>query len=167
VDLENPREAKFYNLQGKSFSNSFQAQLNLEPLSKLGVRLAYRYYDVKTTYAGELQQRPLTAASRAFANLAYSVAGWKFDYTVNYNGRKRIPSTQGNPVQYQKSDYSQSFLLMNAQISKTVGKKHPMDFHLGGENLTIIFRRTLSLLPMILSAVTLMPLWFGVRFQGE
>ena len=135
VDLENAREVKFYNLQGKSYSNSFQAELNFEPVKKFDIRLAYRYFDVKTTYSGKLLQRPLIANNRAFANFAYATNGWKFDYTINYNGRKRIPNTLDNPVQYQRDLYSPNFLLMNAQISKTVGKKHPMDFYIGGENL--------------------------------
>jgi outer membrane receptor for ferrienterochelin and colicin len=122
VDLEAPRQVSFYNLKGKSYSNSFQAELNFEPLKKLDVRLAYRYFDVKTTYSDKLLQRPLVAKNRAFANLAYSTNGWKFDYTFNFNGRKRIPNTASNPVQYQREDYSPSFILMNAQVSKTVGK---------------------------------------------
>ncbi len=141
VDLENPREVKFYNLQGKSYSNSFQAELNIEPIKKLEVRLAYRYFDVKTTYSGNLLQRPLIASNRAFANLAYATNGWKFDYTINYNGKKRIPDTETNPVQHQREKYSPDFVLMNAQISKTVGKKHPIDFYIGGENLTNYFQK--------------------------
>ncbi len=142
VDLEDPNEVRFYNLQGSSYSNSFQAELNIEPVEKLEVRLAYRYFDVKTTYSGKLLQRPLTANNRAFINLAYAITnGWKFDYTANYNGKKRIPGTETNPVQYQRAQNSPSFLLMNAQISKTVGKKHPMDFYIGGENLTDYFQK--------------------------
>ncbi|MBS1744014.1 MAG: TonB-dependent receptor [Bacteroidetes bacterium] len=141
VDLEDPRQVKFYNLQGKSYSNSFQAELNLEPIKKLDVRLAYRYFDVKTTYSGKLLQRPLIANNRAFANLAYATSGWKFDYTISFNGRKRIPGTQTNPVEYQRATYSPDFILMNAQISKTVGKKHPMDFYIGSENLTNYFQK--------------------------
>jgi hypothetical protein len=136
VDLENPREVSFYNLKGKSYSNSFQAELNIEPVKKLDLRLAYRYFDVKATYNGKLLQRPLIAANRAFANLAYATSGWKFDYTINYNGKKRIPGTQANPLPYQRGQYSPDFVLMNAQISKTVGKKHPTDLYIGGENLT-------------------------------
>ena len=49
VDVENPREVKFYNLTGKSYSNSFQAELNVTPLNKFDIRIAYRYFDVKTT----------------------------------------------------------------------------------------------------------------------
>ncbi|MGG9963719.1 TonB-dependent receptor domain-containing protein [Ferruginibacter sp. SUN106] len=140
VDLENPAEVKFYDLQGKSYSNSFQAEVNIEPIKKLDLRLAYRYFDVKTTYSSKLLQRPLIAANRAFANLAYAVEGWKFDYTINFNGKKRIPNTSSNPLQYQRDEYSPDFILMNAQISKTTGKKHPMDFYIGAENLTNYFQ---------------------------
>ena len=60
---------------------------------------------------------------------------------VNYNGKKRIPNTQGNPAAYTRADYSPDFILMNAQVSKTVGKKHPMDFYIGAENLTNYFQK--------------------------
>jgi outer membrane receptor for ferrienterochelin and colicins len=141
VDLEDPSAIKFYNLKGRSYSNSFQAEVNIEPIQKLELRVAYRYFDVKTTYSGKLLQRPLVAANRAFANLAYATAGWKFDYTINYNGKKRIPNTSGNPVLYQREEYSRVFVLMNAQVSKTVGKKHPMDLYIGAENLGNYFQR--------------------------
>ena len=141
VDLENPREVRFYNLKGRSYSNSFQAELNFEPVKKLEAKLAYRFFDVKTSYDGELLQRPLTASHRAFGNLAFSTNGWKFDYTANYTGKKRIPNTDANPVQYRRGQYSPSFVLMNAQVSKSFGKKHMMDFYVGGENLTNYFQK--------------------------
>jgi outer membrane cobalamin receptor len=83
VDLEDVRQVKFYNLQGKSFSNSLQAEVNIEPAPKLEMRFAYRFFDVKTTYSNVLLQKPFTARHRAFANLGYEIKGWKFDYTVN------------------------------------------------------------------------------------
>ena len=141
VDLEDPRQVKFYNLAGKSFSNSFQAEMNLEPFRKFEIRLAYRYFDVKTTYSNVLLQKSFTAKHRAFTNLAYEISGWKFDYTFNYNGSKRIPSTAANPVQYQRNTSSPSYVLMNAQVSKTLGKKHPFELYLGGENLNNYFQK--------------------------
>mgnify|MGYP002072654091 FL=1 len=140
VDLENPGEVNFYNLDGRSFSNSFQAELNIDPVKKLELRLAYRYFYVKSTYGGKELQRPLIANSRAFANLAYAVKGWKFDYTINAVGKKRVPGTQTNPVQYQRETTSPEYILMNAQITKTVGKKYPMDFYIGSENLANYFQ---------------------------
>ncbi|PWT99895.1 MAG: TonB-dependent receptor [Bacteroidetes bacterium] len=136
ADLEDPRKIQFYNLQGKSYSNSFQTEFSFQPLTRVELKLAYRWFDVKTTYSGQLLQRPLTSRDRAFGNLNYSVSGWKFDYTVTYSGRKRIPSTTANPPQYQRPDYSPSFVMMNAQVSKTFGKKNSFEVYLGGENLT-------------------------------
>ena len=141
VDLENPREVNFYNLNGKSYSNSFQTEWTLEPVKKLNVRLAYRFFDVKTTYGEKLLQKPLTAQHRAFANLGYEAAGWKFDYTINYNGRKRLPSTIANPDIYKLRDYSPAYAVMNAQVSKAIGKKAPIEIYIGGENLGNFFQK--------------------------
>lgn len=141
VDMEDPRQVKFYNLSGMSYSNSFQVELNFAPVKKLDVRLAYRYFDVKMTYGGVLLEKPLTAPHRAFANLAYDLSGWKLDYTINYNGRKRIPSTLENPTSYQLGSYSPSYVTMNAQVSRTLGKKKLVDVYLGGENLTGYFQK--------------------------
>lgn len=135
VDIEDPAMLKFYNLAGRSYSNSFQVEVSGEPIKNLDVRLAYRYFDVRVTYSGTLMQRPLVASHRAFANLGYGYKGWKFDYTVNYIGKKRIPSTSANPPVYQRGLISPAYALMNAQISKTLGKKHPVDVYLGSENL--------------------------------
>ena len=143
ADVEDPREIRFYNLQGRSYSNSLQAELNVELLPKFDLRLAYRYFDVKSTYNGALLKRPLVSVNRAFANLAYATHGWKFDCTINYSGGKRIPGTQSNPQVYQRKLYSPGFTVMNTQISKTVGKKHPMEFYLGAENLGDYFQKDL------------------------
>jgi hypothetical protein len=136
VDVENPHEVNFYNLGGRSFSNSFQAELGIAPFKGFDMRVAYRYFDVQTSYGNELKQKPFTARNRAFANLAYTNNGWNFDYTVNYIGKKRIPSMEGNPYMHEIKDYSPTYMTMNAQVSKTLGKKKNFDIYLGGENLT-------------------------------
>ncbi|MEO6837211.1 MAG: TonB-dependent receptor [Ginsengibacter sp.] len=141
ADLEDARQIKFYNLTGKSFSNSFQSELNFIPVKKLDVRIAYRYFDVKTTYGNQLLEKPFTAANRAFINFGYEIKSWKFDYTINYNGRKRIPSTKENPVEYQMPDYSPSYISMNAQVSKSFGGNKNWELYVGGENLTNYFQR--------------------------
>lgn len=140
VDVENAREVKFYNLNGKSYSNSFQTEVSFMPAKKLEARLAYRLFDVKTTYGNTLLEKPFTAKHRAFANLAYDLKGWKLDYTVNFIGSKRIPSTEENPVAYQLAERSPSYVTMNAQVSKTLGKQKLFDFYVGGENLTNYFQ---------------------------
>lgn len=140
VDLENAREIKFYNLEGKSYSNSLQAELSFIPVQRLDVRLAYRLFDVKTTYDSVLLQKPFTSKNRAFANLEYSINSWKFDYTISYNSRKRLPSTQVNPQEYQREDYSPAYTLMNAQVTKSFGKKKIVDVYFGAENITNFYQ---------------------------
>lgn len=136
VDLETPGIVRFYNLQGKSYAHSFQAQLDYEPIRKLDVRLAYRFYDVKTTYNDVLKEKPLIAAHRAFANIAYETRNkWKFDYTVQWVGAKRLPLRFSDASTLLPEGYSDAFVTMNAQVSKS-WKKGPWEVYLGGENLT-------------------------------
>jgi len=141
TDLEDARTIRFYNLDGQSYSNSFQAELNLQPANKFDVRMAYRYFEVKTTYGNQLLLRPFTATHRAFLNLAWEVKKWKFDHTTSYLGPKRIPGTGSNPAQYQLPGRSPAYVLMNAQVSRVVGKKYPVELYLGGENLTNFFQQ--------------------------
>jgi outer membrane receptor for ferrienterochelin and colicin len=135
LDLDrNPQEAVFYNLNGKSYSNSFQAQVDYEILKRLDMRLAYRFFDVKTTYDGELRLKPLVSRHRFFVNLAYeSRTYWKVDYTLNWQGKKRIPDTFTNPEPYQLQEYSPNFMVINLQVSKTWLEK--LNVYLGVENL--------------------------------
>lgn len=136
VDVENAHSVRFYNLNGMSFANSLQGQFDYEPIINLDVRLAYRWYDVQTTYGGVLKERPLVAKHRAFANIGYETRNtWRFDYTINWIGTKRVASlhdhvTGGTQPEFQ----SPSFIQMNAQISKTWNEV--FELYVGGENLT-------------------------------
>ncbi len=135
IDFDrSPQQVHFYNLQGESWSNSFQTQLDVEVLPRFDVRLAYRFNDVKTQYSGELRQKPLTAKHRAFINFAYETLNkWRFDFTLNRQGSKRIPDTESNPEKYQLAAESPAFYLANTQISKTWRNK--FEIYLGAENL--------------------------------
>ncbi len=131
---QRPWATVFYNLDGRSYSNSFQAQLDYELIKRLDFRLAYRMFDVKTTYNGKLMQKPLIAKHRAFVNIAYQTRKyWRFDITANWQGEKRIPSTNSNPETYQLPGYSPDYVLMNAQISKEWREK--FEIYAGVENL--------------------------------
>lgn len=136
VDVEDPHTVRFYNLDGISFANSLQGQLDYEIIPRLSVRLAYRWYDVKTSYSGTLKQRPLVAAHRAFANVGYETRNnWKFDYTVQWVGTKRVPSVHDHSGAGTVTEsYSPSFIQMNAQVSKTWHEV--FEIYAGSENLT-------------------------------
>ena len=136
VDLDaSAQKILFYNLDGKSFSNSLQVELNYEVLRKLDLRLAYRWLDVQTDYNGTVLAKPLIAKHRAFINLAYETANkWKFDFTTQWLSKKRLPNTASNPADKQMSSYSPAYIQMAAQASKQLGAK--WEVYTGAENLT-------------------------------
>ena len=135
VDYDrSPQEVHFYNLDGKSYSNSFQLQLDMEPVERYDIRLAYRFNDVKSTYGDELLPAPLVSKNRAFVNMAYeTLSKWSFDVTWNWQGEKRIPQTESNPEQYRLAGYSPSFSLVNLQVGKTLLER--LEIYAGFENL--------------------------------
>ncbi|MBT1695745.1 TonB-dependent receptor [Fulvivirgaceae bacterium PWU4] len=128
------REANFYGLEGKSFSHSLQFQVDYQLMRRFDVRMAYRWLDVKTDYATGLLARPLIAGHRAFMNLAYETKSkWKFDYTLQWLGKQRIPDTAPNPEAYRLSAYSPGYVLMNAQVTKDL--KERWSVYAGVENI--------------------------------
>ncbi|WP_026976570.1 TonB-dependent receptor plug domain-containing protein [Flavobacterium tegetincola] len=138
VDLyASPQQALFYN--GKSFANSFQLEFNIDLMTHLNFRTAYKYYDVQTEYISGEAQRPLQAKHRYFANLGYAThigekgRQWKFDFTYNWLGKQQLPNTASNPVADRLPEYSPSFSLMNAQVTRTFSSSFEM--YAGAENL--------------------------------
>lgn len=135
VDYDrNPQEVHFYNLEGKSYSNSLQVQLDLEPVERYDIRIAYRFNDVKRSYGEELLAAPLTSRNRFFVNMAYAtLKKWSFDVTWNWQSSKRIPGTETNPEPYRIAEASPAFSLVNLQVSKTFWEN--LDIYMGIENL--------------------------------
>lgn len=140
VDLENPQKIVFYNLDGKSFANSLQTQLDFSVVKNLDFRVAYKYYDVQADFASGRKEIPFMAKNRGFFNAAYSTkkegkdAFWTFDTTVQYVGKQRIPNTASNPQNLQLPEFSDAYMTWNAQIAHNFNKN--IRAYFGGENLT-------------------------------
>lgn len=142
ADLDtDAQEVHFYNLNGESFSNSIQVELNIQPLELLDTRIAYRFYDVQQTVNGTLRDRPFVAQHRAFINFGYaeqreeeSDAAMSYDLTVQWFGTKRLPDTQSNPTGLRARAESPSFVLANAQVTRSFFAG--LDLYLGIENIT-------------------------------
>ena len=143
VDLDHsPQQALFYNLDGKSFANSLQAEVSISPAKGLDFKAAYKYYDVQTQFTKVQLEKTLTPKHRWFANIAYETpdthennhSQWKFDVTFNWLGEQRLPTTATNPLAYRLSDYAPSFATLNAQITRVFSKT--FEVYVGGENIT-------------------------------
>ena len=113
ADWETPTQINFYNLTGKSFSNSFQAQFSHTLSNSIDLLFAYKNTVAETDYSshGRLKN-PLTPSDRIFFNVAYDGPtndkgrNWKCDFTFNHVGKQRVPSTQNNPSEYRLSGTS-------------------------------------------------------------
>ncbi len=138
VDWENPREISYYNLEGNSYSNSLQIDLNYELLQDFHLRATYKYFDVTTDYTNGALEKPLQPSYRFFVNLNYETlkkndSQWRFDFTSNWLGEQRLPNTSDNPIEFQLPSYSPSYVLINAQITKVFSNK--FEVYIGGENM--------------------------------
>ena len=143
ADLEDPRNLSFYNLKGKAFANSFQAEVNLVPVRRFELKLAYRLFDVKQTVENIYDQqillpKAMVSRDRILFNAGYALPydKWKFDFTMQWNGKRRIPymgNVAGHHIPETLSPtMAPSFYNFNAQITRTFPK---WDIYLGGENL--------------------------------
>jgi outer membrane receptor for ferrienterochelin and colicin len=131
----NAQKVLFYQLTGVSYSNSLQLQLDYQALKRFDVRLAYRWYDVQTQYLQGLLEVPMIAAHRAFVNLVYQTKNkWSFDLTTQWYGQKRLPHTQSNPDGLRLANYSDSYFIINTQISKSLIQKK-INLYVGIENI--------------------------------
>lgn len=140
VDLmQSPQQVLFYNLKGKSIANTMQFEFNYELAKHFNLRSAYKFYDVTTDYLSGTYQNPLQAKHRFFGNLEYEThigekgKQWKFDYTFNWIGQQQLPNTMSNPANDRLPEFSPSFSLMNAQITRTFSSTFEM--YIGGENI--------------------------------
>ena len=131
----NVNQVNFYNLNGKSFANSFQFEAKYELISHLTAKAAYKFYQVKTSYQNfGLRDAPFIPKDRFFVNLEYSTHydKWVFDWTGQWYGNQRIPNTDQNQEVFQVADVSQSYFIMNAQVKRAFRWG---SVYVGGENL--------------------------------
>lgn len=137
IDLDSdPHAVHFTNLQGKSYSHTFQAEISYPVFKRFLFSAAYRLTDAKTTYNQTLKERPFTGKYKGLITASYqtAMAIWQFDATLQINGGGRLPTpylTDENTLSwdYRYKTYEQ----LNIQITKNF--RH-FALYIGGENLT-------------------------------
>jgi outer membrane receptor for ferrienterochelin and colicins len=127
-------EVRFYNLQGKSYSNVMQIEASGQFVEGLDLLAAWRWNDVKMTIDGSLRSKPLSSRYKGLFTASYltHLRKWQCDYTLQINGPGRVPSTSSNPEQYMRPDSFKAFTVMNAQVTRNFRKWH---IYAGVENL--------------------------------
>lgn len=137
ADLDSdPGAVWFHNLDGRSYSNTVQAEVSYDLLDDLSATAAWRLTDVMTDYGNGPEQKPLTPRNRAMLSLSYApmMGLWQFDVTGTYNGPGRMPrpamDSDGNPRWEPRFP---GYFQLNAQITRNF--RH-WAIYIGGENLT-------------------------------
>ncbi len=135
VDIDRDvNQVYFYNLNGQSFANNYQVELKFDPINRLDVTTAIRFSDVKADIDNKLQKVPYVNRYKGLVTMSYSTNMniWQFDFTTQFNGDMRIPSTAKNPLEHQRLEKSPVYALMNAQVTK---RFKIWEVYLGVENL--------------------------------
>ncbi|MDP3557024.1 MAG: TonB-dependent receptor [Bacteroidota bacterium] len=138
VDVDNnTQQVLIYNLNGPSYSNTLQFEFNMEPRKRFFIKTAYRYVDTKMQFKQGILQKAMVAKHRGFINLSYETKNnhWMFDFTTQYNGVKRLPTTNNSPLIYQREAFSPEYLNLLGQITYlTKINKADFNIYLGVEN---------------------------------
>jgi len=139
VDVDtDPDKALFYNLEGDSYANNFQLELNIEPIRLLEVTAAIRYTDVKQQIGETLRAKPFVNRYRGMITGSYATRNnnWQFDLTAQFNGPSRIPEVRESavhmPETFNMLTESPFYTILNAQVTY---RWRNLDVYAGGENL--------------------------------
>lgn len=118
-----------YNCHGKSFTDTYQLDLSIEPIERFTTMLTFRYTNAKVFMDGRgLVNRPLTSKYKGVLNLQYATPmnKWTFDFTAQLNGPVELPQFMGG-------DNTSIYPMLYAQITK---KFRSVDVYAGVENIT-------------------------------
>lgn len=130
-------QIRIYNLDGKSYSNCAQIQVNYELFKDFDFTAAFRYNDVKMTINDTLREKPFVNRYKGLLTLSYAPGTWQFDVTMQFNGDCRVPNLNGNAsavAEGQNIESSPFYVMLTAQVTKKLGKN--WEVYVGGENLT-------------------------------
>lgn len=120
---------RFYNSHGRSFTDTYQIDLSLEPIERFTILATFRYTNAKVEMDGQgVTDRPLMSKYKGVLNLQYAtpMSKWIFDATLQLNGPCALPRFMGG-------GQSPVYPMLYAQVTR---KFKGIDIYVGGENLT-------------------------------
>lgn len=138
VDMDSdPHAVRFYNLDGRSYSNSFQVEASYPFFRGFTLTAAYRYTDAKTDYRNEegvahRLKKPLVSDYKGLLTASYQtpLKKWQFDLTGQFNGGGRMPTPDASNPLWEPN--FKTYTVVNAQITKYFRQ---WSIYVGAENL--------------------------------
>ena len=137
VDLDtDPHAVRFTNLNGDSYSHTYQLEATYPFFKGFTLTATYRRTNVKSTYNGVLREKPLTNKYKGLLTVSYApgLGKWQFDVTLQLNGGGRLPTAyttaEGLPSW---DDRYRGYEQLSAQVTRFF--RH-WSIYAGGENIT-------------------------------
>lgn len=118
-----------YNCHGRSFTDTYQVDLSVEPFKGFTALATFRYTNAKIEMDNQgLVDRPLMSKYKGVLNLQYStnLNKWIFDVTGQLNGPAPLPEFMGGGE-------SEIYPMLFAQVTR---KFKGVDIYVGVENIT-------------------------------
>lgn len=131
-----PSVIRLADLDGKSYSHTWQVDASMDVVKGLNVLVAYRWNLVRETFNGHTMEKPLQSKYKGLITASYKtpLGLWQIDATLQLNGGGRMPTP------YTLDDGSQSwsprfkaYERLNLQLTRWF--RH-FSVYVGGENLT-------------------------------
>ncbi|MBQ7716683.1 MAG: TonB-dependent receptor [Prevotella sp.] len=127
-----------HNLNGKSYSHTFQIDATYPLFKGMTVTAAYRLNDVKCAYGPDhkTMTKPLNSRYKGLLTASYKtpLGLWQFDATLQLNGGGRLPTpTLDGDGQAMWPERFHSYEQLSAQVTRWF--RH-LSIYIGGENLT-------------------------------
>ena len=137
IDFDsNPYQLQFVPLDGQSFSHTIQVDATCEVVRGFTLTAAYRRNIVKTTYGGQLLEKPLNSRYKSLCTASYKtpLGLWQADVTWQLNGGGRMPTPRINEDgTTQWKTHFGSYSQLSAQVTRWF--KH-FSVYVGAENIT-------------------------------
>ena len=137
TDLDcNPYAVHFTNLNGDSYSHTYQVEASYPFFEGFTLTATYRRTDVKCTYGGILKEKPLTNKYKGLLTASYApgLGKWQFDLTLQLNGGGRMPTAYTtNEGQPSWGERYKSYEQLSAQVTRFF---RYWSIYAGGENIT-------------------------------
>lgn len=136
VDYDSdPTKVIVANLNGSSFSSTFQLDASCDIVEELNILAAFRYNYVRCTYGGTLMEKPLQSRYKGLLTISWKpmMALWQVDLTLQLNGPGRMPHYFDADGTLVSDEEFPAYPQLNIQITREF--RH-FSLYVGGENLT-------------------------------
>lgn len=129
-----PAKAIIENFNGKSVSNTFQAEVYLNFCRQFEFKTGYSFLDVYREIEEQRVLLPFNPRHKIVTTFGYKPLSEKFQINMNihFYGQQRLPNTQSNPIEFQRPEFSQNYMLANTQFTYNFKR---IEVYAGCENI--------------------------------